>query len=901
MAFSIQNSGTKKDEIVRSRDIRELLIVPRYSSLNAAKLSKGSVFYNTSNNTLYYSNGITWIALVSNIAADNIVTVSLTGFADFTNVNSALNSITTNSSTNPFSIVVAPGIYNEPPLIGKDYVSLIGYGIDITVIQCTSTLGPIYTAPSHSMIHFISLSGATTGIGLLLDSKTHFIISSSQIKNSLKDCVLRGNTSVSTDIIIRDSQFMASNTITSTSIEVDGTGGNQVIIDIFNNRINGSNTITYGYRIHGVNAIVSSIGNQMVGGTSGDAINVTNGGTLNSFSDSIGFWNRGLNVPLSGSNPVTRITSLTMHDTTSEDVRYDHTGGTGALNGVFTRAKTFIFNTIITLNYSDPTTNGTTIIGALYLGVDNINNENATPIIKTTPPLGIIDGGIITNGGGLNVAVSAGFGYLLLLPFPTHTLKFIQWSATSILTPATTTSYIFFNSIGVLSSSTVQPSNLFNIILGRVRTTASGFEFIDQGSVNVFHGLNTQIDVNRDILGAITASGLITSGNTSRQLFVTSGRYYFGIKKFTPLGASPIGFFPYFHVAGFFVQGASTTVVDNVSFDNGTALVAIPAGQYVKHTLYIIGDGAQEQYFMVFSQTSYLTLTDARSGNLPAPPSYFTESIMKIAGLIVQQGNATFIETRDERPIILGASGSGVTAPNSHSSLSNLLNDDHPQYFRTDGTRVDTGSFDLGGFSIGNVNLVDGVDVSAHASRHLPLGADSLTTASPTTDLSPTTGNTVGIANSLSRSDHTHRVIFGSEFEQSSTTVITTTTVLYPTPTNKIVFLTASKPIGTYRIDWNFDWAQDASRDFMAELLFDASSQAVFRSATFDSAGVDTDPFAMPGSGTDQRFHYCGFVYVTTVGVATHTLTVRFFQGPTGAGAGVATMGPAIVSIYRVL
>jgi len=44
--------------------------------------------------------------------------------------------------------------------------------------------------------------------------------------------------------------------------------------------------------------------------------------------------------------------------------------------------------------------------------------------------------------------------------------------------------------------------------------------------------------------------------------------------------------------------------------------------------------------------------------------------------------------------------GSGVTA---HGLLSGLLNDDHPQYLRTDGTRALTGSLGIGGFKLTNL------------------------------------------------------------------------------------------------------------------------------------------------------------------------------------------------------
>lgn len=92
----------------------------------------------------------------------------------------------------------------------------------------------------------------------------------------------------------------------------------------------------------------------------------------------------------------------------------------------------------------------------------------------------------------------------------------------------------------------------------------------------------------------------------------------------------------------------------------------------------------------------------------------------------------------------------------SHSVLTNLTADDHAQYLPRSGVRAMTGSLDMGAQSITNVNLVDGVDVSAHAARHLPGGSDALTTAAPAQGIGG--GNSSGSAASFARSDHDHTI-----------------------------------------------------------------------------------------------------------------------------------------------
>jgi|GEM_PF-3424475 len=88
-----------------------------------------------------------------------------------------------------------------------------------------------------------------------------------------------------------------------------------------------------------------------------------------------------------------------------------------------------------------------------------------------------------------------------------------------------------------------------------------------------------------------------------------------------------------------------------------------------------------------------------------------------------------------------------------HGALTGLTHDDHAQYLLVSGARAMGGALNMGGYAISSVGLVDGVDVSGHAARHLPGGADALTTGTPVTlgaALAP------GDATSLARSNHVH-------------------------------------------------------------------------------------------------------------------------------------------------
>jgi hypothetical protein len=184
-------------------------------------------------------------------------------------------------------------------------------------------------------------------------------------------------------------------------------------------------------------------------------------------------------------------------------------------------------------------------------------------------------------------------------------------------------------------------------------------------------------------------------------------------------------------------------------------LIPLTAAHYTKHVLYVSGDGVTEQYALVYGEAEYATQLDAELAPLSPVPPLFNEIATMIATIIVKQGAANIVEIVDVRPRI-GFAAPSITAVSTHGNLSGLLADDHPQYLRTDGTRSLTGNLSLGTHNLTNVGMVNGVTVETHASRHLPTGADALTTAAPSVNVSPSSTNTVGIANSLSRSDHNH-------------------------------------------------------------------------------------------------------------------------------------------------
>lgn len=103
---------------------------------------------------------------------------------------------------------------------------------------------------------------------------------------------------------------------------------------------------------------------------------------------------------------------------------------------------------------------------------------------------------------------------------------------------------------------------------------------------------------------------------------------------------------------------------------------------------------------------NYMALIRSAPGGSTAGVLSFGESgdTAQVGNITISEGaNVTITRTGTNFEIAAQTSG-GVT---DHGLLSGLPDDDHLQYFRTDGTRLATGNFDMGDHGITNVTYLD--------------------------------------------------------------------------------------------------------------------------------------------------------------------------------------------------
>jgi hypothetical protein len=279
-----------------------------------------------------------------------------------------------------------------------------------------------------------------------------------------------------------------------------------------------------------------------------------------------------------------------------------------------------------------------------------------------------------------------------------------------------------------------------NIVLGRVVTNTSGVELIDNSPYFAAHMSNALSKFNRNALGPVFADGCIVSEDvTPFKLDISAGLYYFGENEYDPTGGSAITFTRYYQSGSgaFDWNLSSTDIVPSNVYNSGSALVAMSSSYYAKHTLYTVGEGPDEEYFLIVGQDQYATLVEAENAGLPFTPTYFTDGVVSLAAIYVQSGSANITQIQDIRPVI-GFRAAGVNASSIHGNLLGLNTDDHVQYLLVDGTRAMSGDLDLGGNDITNVATINATSLTGSLSG----------TASFATPIFPYTGSVNTILNS---------------------------------------------------------------------------------------------------------------------------------------------------------
>lgn len=702
-----------------------------------------------------------------------VVKNTILGPQDFNSVKAAVDSITDASSSNPYVVFVAPGIYTENAITMQPYVWVHGLAHDEIVIQASSASQHVIIACDNSGISNCLLTGATAaGFAAVYYASTTGTTNTSFF---IENCRFGTN----------DSLTIADGTTAATALFMENCkfGGiypfNHGFLGVSGGRVILRNCTTTGlsaplpdfvFKATGPGSQVVLNGVQCRSGslTTGACIHLADGAVCRASSVNIRMFGKAMWLENVGAAPIMDANAILCEQNTM-DIQCDHPGADGTITGSMDHNKVFVntsssLSPDFTSNASPGDGTGHVTIGSILQGDRFDRYLNLSKLIRDSATLGAdVDPtySFITILSGLTVRVLAGNGFL---NDPTDFfVKEINWPQTDILLPTNSTRYVYADTNGTVQVAASLPSLKTVIPLGRVNTNSTGIRFIEDTDLPMNHYSNEVEYFFRSGLGPVFGSGAIIVENaTPRKLDATAGSYFYGVTVLSLTGGTAIQWEAFYKDgSGGFNSITGQDTVSNTNYDDGSGtLAAIPALSYAKHTLYALGDSGNEKWFLEYGQATFLTLAAAQAAPLPTVPSFLSDAVVRIAEIIVQQGTANVQFINDIRPRIGFAAPSG-TAVTDHGGLTGLLDDDHPQYLLVNGTRAMTGPLNMGTNNITNVGTVNGVTVEAHASRHLPTGADPLATAAPLTSLSAITTNAVGIANSLSRSDHGHAILTG--------------------------------------------------------------------------------------------------------------------------------------------
>jgi hypothetical protein len=773
---------------IANRNINNLFVSPRAGDFNTVADAVASINYIIPTTVAADENGDMkkLIAVGKFTILNDNVSVTGIGIPDGTistyiNVDSIMlsNACTVPSGTtitvtlcrasinNPFNIQLGSTTFYEGALTLPDYVSMYSDTPNTVIVQSA----PLRVG-LNCRIQNINFKSAESGITAIL-------------ADGLEDSLIERCTFCNYDIAIDITSSVGYTNIANVTcsfikcnigIRADGNPGNgntglitlQNILCSFNGKSELSSL--YGIKLAGANISSTVSISSFLNYSAGTAVFIEDGGSLIFNTSTISGCNNGLVVGNAGLvGPLLKIGNISISSSTQFDINVLHPNATGVINGTFRRNNAFIHPTsTVAMNYLDPVVSGTTMIGDVYLGNANTSACNVAPLIENSIPVGLIEGGELQFNSGLNILINEGSGYTTY----NNGLQRLVWINTILPLIANTQNYICIKATDtnpMIITQLSMPDTTKNIYLGRVVTTETGIEFIDKTAVSSHFMANHHEKISRNTIGAIYAPGggsdvtafFIEQTSASAaliQLSIGAGTYYYGQVEFHPIGQlTPASFNTYYHSLGQWVHSSGVNTIDYMNYDSLEGLIPIPVNNYVKHTLYLVGDGDTETYMMVYGNESFADEQDCISGKLPIPPSYFSEGVVILCSLIVHQNDPRYCNIESQKPIYNFISNGVNGTIINHSQLMNLDNDDHLQYLKTNGTRMVTGNLNMGTNDIIGVQKINNVVIEAHSSRHAINGLDPLLTGNPSS-LSGSSINYQGTGPGYSLSDHVHQL-----------------------------------------------------------------------------------------------------------------------------------------------
>ena len=680
----------------------------------------------------------------------NQFTVGISG-AMFTSVSAALANVTSPSSSNTYSILVGPGVFTESQIIMQTYVSIVGSGKHETNLLITNTSSII--GAGHCQLSNMTLSCQNPAITTLITHQGDlsgglFIVD--QVR--FEDCntVFIGNDTNGNTLV----NFTNCNTTLAATwpngFSITGSNGNLCLVKV-DGFIGGSVGATdldnwannYFMKVSGTtgSGFINNTNLERFGvADPGIFAEVGDGGSIQIIGCTINRFDTGVDIIAGGADPrVTAVSTAFFNmGTTSLIVNNSDSMGTITISGDISQISIPVELLHLNITIDDPE-GPYTHFHDVQLGHTTSEITQINGLLLHSAPVGLLEGGVLSQNGVLTIDVTAGNGYLQT----SGSNKFTEWSAdTGNVLGTETQTYFYVDSSGsVLTTTGARPNMITNILLGRVVTDDTDILWIQNDFIESNELATRQEVSSRDGLGGVFSTPLSITDPSLTTIGVSSGTYCYGSNMYSVTGASPINMnIVLSDGGGGFQMGTGinpTTTVTNALYDLGGSETALTPGRFTMHYLYTAGG---TDFSLQLGQNEQLT-ADAAIAN-PAV-ILFGGSCIVIAGIVVEGGVGIDQIVNLTESASSSGSGGGV-APTDHNALSNLtVGDVHTQYLPLTGVRAMTGDLAMAANDITTSGLVDGVTVSAHEARHLTGGADPIPVATLVADGLMPTGDRV--------------------------------------------------------------------------------------------------------------------------------------------------------------
>jgi len=293
---------------------------------------------------------------------------------------------------------------------------------------------------------------------------------------------------------------------------------------------------------------------------------------------------------------------------------------------------------------------------------------------------GVIDGGVITDGGSGTINISAIEGIVKTSDSTVGANVFFDTTAVTGLTLTDeVTNYVSVDYNGGTPILTVATSNTSNghttFNLGKVFREGTSIDIIDSG-LNIYDfQKRVQQHHVEDVALEFTSGAKVTETGTLN-IAISAGVLYAGLNRIVTdaIDTAVADDFEYYYYTGAAWTESDATTINNTQYnDVATGLVELNNNQYGVHWVY---KGTNSSTYVIYGQDSY-TLNDAQNAQPPVSlPEHVSGFGVLRAKIIIEKGATVFTEIESVEDISF-SSGSAA----NHNELGGLQGGIADEYY----------------------------------------------------------------------------------------------------------------------------------------------------------------------------------------------------------------------------